>query len=234
MSGRVKAAMASIRGRALSSSMVLAAATTSSAVLLGATPGLGIIPGAVAMGVGALGIGATLFTASSRAAEAQPRRLSLPQLDAGISEEMKLKIEELYELALIYEERRSPLFPAVSGVLSNVLELFGRLSTQTDQQSARIAAVRYVDTLTKLNTALGKSYYLDIEAHPELWSSPDERMEAVEAAVNATGEELLRNIRQLNSSRDLVYELSIESLTGVKAAHEDSKALGLSASAASE
>lgn len=207
--------------------MVLAAATTSSAVFLGATPGLGLIPGAVAMGVGALGIGATLFTASSKTPEVKSSALSMLELDAGISEEMRLKIEELYELALVYEERRSPLFSAVSGVLSNVLELFGRLSTQTDQQSARIAAVRYVDTLTKLNTALGKSYYLDIEAHPELWSNPDERMEAVEAAVNATGEELLRNIRQLNSSRDLVYELSIEALTSVKGAHEDSKALGL-------
>jgi len=219
--------MARIRRRALGSSLTLAAATTGSAVLLGATPGLGLIPGAVAMGVGALGISATLFTASARAVEAEPSGLTLPQLDAGISEEMKLKIEELYELALVYEERRSPLFPAVSGVLSNVLELFGRLSTQTDQQSARIAAVRYVDTLTKLNTALGKSYYLDIEAHPELWSNSDERMEAVEAAVNATGEELLRNIRQLNSSRDLVYELSIESLTSVQANHESAKALGI-------
>jgi len=227
MSGRVRAAMASIRGRALSSSMVLAAATTSSAVLLGATPGLGLIPGAVAMGVGALGIGATLFTASSKAPEAKSSALSMLELEAGISEEMRLKIEELYELALIYEARKSPLFSAVSGVLSNVLELFGRLSTQTDQQGARLAAVRYVDTLTKLNTALGKRYYLDIEAHPELWSSPDERMEAVEAAVNATGEELLRNIRQLNSSRDLVYELSIESLTSVQGEHESAKAMGL-------
>lgn len=227
MSNVGRAAMASIRRRALGSSLVLAVSSAGSAALIGATPGLGLIPGAVALGVGALGIGATLFTGSSKIEEPEPSGLGMLELDAGISEEMRLKIEELHGLARIYEQRKSPLFSAVSGVLANVLELFSRLSTQPDQQSARIAAVRYVDTLTKLNTALGKSYYLDIEAHPELWSNPDERMGAVESAVNATGEELLRNIRQLNSSRDLIYELSIESLVSTQTENENSKILGL-------
>jgi len=227
MTHSASAAVAAIKRRALGSSLAVGGASVASAVALGVTPGLGLIPGAVALGLGALGMSATLFTASPKVPEAQPSGLTALKLGTGISEEMKLKIEELYDLAVSYESRRSPLFPAVNGVLSNVLELFSRISERTDEQSARIAAVRYVDTLTKLNTALGKSYYLDIEAHPELWSNPEKRMEAVESAVNATGEELLRNIRQLNSSRDLIYQLSIDSLTSLRDEYESSKILDI-------
>lgn len=199
------------RTRALVGSV--AATSVGSAIFLATAPGalLAGTPSAVAIGLGAVGIASTLF-ASRKKRAVEVSTVTALTVGNQISEELREKIAELHELAEIYEEHNSPLFPAVNGVLANVQELFERMATHTDEQSARIAGVRYTDTLTKLNEALGRSYYLDIEAHPELWSDPDGRMEAVETAVNATGEQVLRNIRELNSSRDLIYQLSLESL----------------------
>jgi len=202
------------RTRALIGSGVIAASSVGSAIFLAVAPSvfLTATPSTVAIGLGAIGIGSTLIASRSKKKPVESSAVSVLTMGSQISEELREKIEELYGLAQTYEERNSPLFPAVNGVFANVQELFERMGTHTDEQSARIAGVRYTDTLTKLNRALGKSYYLDIEAHPELWSDPDGRMEAVEAAVNATGEQILRNIRELNSSRDLIYQLSLDAL----------------------
>lgn len=214
--------------RKLISSGAVVTASVGSAVFLALTPGLGMVPSALALGVGAIGVGSTFF-ASSTPREQEANRSGLTPLSMGveISSELRLKLEELYELAVIYERRNSPLLPAVTGVLTNVLELFSRMSERTDEQSARIAGIRYADLLSKLNEALGKRYYLDIEAHPELWSNPEERMEAVENALNATAEQLLRNIRQLNSSRDLIYQLSLDKLMEASAEEQNRTDLGI-------
>jgi len=202
------------RTRALIGSGVIAASSIGSAIFLALAPGvfLTATPSTVAIGLGAIGISSTLLASRSKRKVVEGSTVTALTVGREISQELREKIEELHGLAEIYEERNSPLFPAVNGVLANVQELFERMDSRTDEQSARIAGVRYTDTLTKLNEALGQSYYLDIEAHPELWSDPDGRMEAVETAVNATGEQVLRNIRELNSSRDLIYQLSLESL----------------------
>ena len=133
-------------------------------------------------------------------------------------------VKQLHSIATIYEKRQSPLLPTIGGVLTNIQELFNRIDRRESTQASRLAAVEYADVLTKLNRALGEDYYLDIEAHPELWSNPDERMEAVEKALNATGEQLIKNIRQLNSSKDLVYQVSIDALIN-RSSEDTAKAL---------
>jgi len=202
------------RTRALIGSGVIAASSIGSAIFLAVAPSvfLTATPSTVAIGLGAIGIGSTLIASRSKKKVVESSAVSALAMGSHISEELREKIAELHGLAQTYEERNSPLFPAVNGVLANVQELFERMGTHTDEQSARIAGVRYTDTLTKLNRALGRNYYLDIEAHSELWSDPDGRMEAVETAVNATGEQILRNIRELNGSRDLIYQLSLDAL----------------------
>lgn len=138
---------------------------------------------------------------------------SIPTVSTDFAVEgLSMGVKQLHSIAEIYEKRQSPLLPTIGGVLTNIQELFNRIDRRESTQASRLAAVEYADVLEKLNRALGKDYYLDIESHPELWSNPDERMEAVERALNATGEQLVKNIRQLNSSKDLVYQVSIDAL----------------------
>lgn len=217
------------RTRALIGSGVIALSSVGAAVFLAVTPGalLTATPSTVAIGLGVIGVGSTLVASRSKQAEVEGSTLTALTMGDQISRELRAKVEELHGLARSYEERNSPLFPAVNGILANVQELFERMGSRTDEQAARIAGVRYTSLLTKLNEALGPRYYLDIEANPELWSDPDGRLEAVETAVNATGEQVLRNIRELNSSRDLVYQLSLESLMSYAEKGQSEAELGI-------
>jgi hypothetical protein len=99
-------------------------------------------------------------------------------------------------------------------ILENSTELFERLEKKGTQQQARVAAVEYTDTLTKLNRALGSDYYLDILAKPALWEDSDRRLKEVRDAVGATQQQLIKNIRQVNASQDLEFQVALESLVG--------------------
>jgi hypothetical protein len=99
-------------------------------------------------------------------------------------------------------------------ILENSTELFERLEKKGTQQQARVAAVEYTDTLAKLNRALGSDYYLDILAKPALWEDPDRRLKEVRDAIGATQQQLIKNIRQVNASQDLEFQVALESLVG--------------------
>lgn len=99
-------------------------------------------------------------------------------------------------------------------ILENSTELFERLERKGTQQQARVAAVEYTDTLAKLNRALGSDYYLDILAKPALWEDSDRRLKEVRDAVGATQQQLIKNIRQVNASQDLEFQVALESLVG--------------------
>lgn len=186
----------------------------------------GPIPMAVSVILGAIGGGSIYWVSKGEPKQEDQKAVSNLEpisLALEISPAAQSRVEELHGLAALYERRNSPLFPTIKGVLTNAQELFSRMERKLDDQEARLMASRYAATLEKLNRALGKDYYLDIEAHPQLWSNPEERMEAVEKALNATGDQLIRNIRQLNASRDLIYQLSLDSLM---ASEEESTLVG--------
>jgi len=153
----------------------------------------------------------------------KPKRnqLSAPRTDrrkilAAIPENARRELEELQGIEEYYTANELPLAKSISAVVSYAEELFQRMALKNDSQNIRISTVRYRDILSKLNQALGLNYYVDISRNPELWSNPQERMEAVEKALSATGEELLRNIRQINADQDLASQLSLDGLLALE------------------
>lgn len=97
-------------------------------------------------------------------------------------------------------------------IVRNVQELFTRLSKKGTNGQRGIAEVEYVDKLTKLNEALGANYYLDIIEHPELWDNFQERLKSVASAASAVKSQLIENIKQVNASKDLEFQVVLESL----------------------
>lgn len=228
--GRAKG-KSSAKRRATAGSLIITTVSGASAAFLAFGPAIAAAPSGIALAIGAVGVGSTLFAAKIGKTDAAEGPVStIPALKASelrVSQDVSEKIVKLHELAGFYEQRQSPLLSSLNGVLANLQQLFSRMSNGTDEQSARLAEVKYADILAKLNQALGKEYYLDIEAHPELWSNPEARMEAVETALNATSEQILRNIRQLNSSRDLIYQVSLDSLMSSNTDEANRKELGI-------
>lgn len=185
-----------------------------------------LIPGVLPIAVGALGIGGfatgmlgSVFIKEPKRSE-QPKELEasiaefvVPKAVASLSDGLKNQIIRLQSILKLHSKAGTELTPVIANILRNSHQLFERILSKQDVQSYRLAAVNYTDTLTKLNRALDKDYYLDILKNPNLWNNPAERLAAVDKAVTATGNQLVSNIRQVNASQDIDYAISLESLT---------------------
>lgn len=203
----------------------LGVATAGATTTLAVIPTFGFIPAILTLAVGAMGLISTAVVAksSSKNAEAgSDDEVAELQSSGYIPRDIYSQLLELQTLAIAYHDSKSSLFPDINSVLINAQELFKRIDSKLDSQAGRLAAVNYSDTLLKLNKALGVDYYLDIQANPHLWSQPEERLAAVEKALKATGLQLIRNIKQINSSQDLEYKISIDLL--LKAAEDGNAA----------
>jgi hypothetical protein len=136
-------------------------------------------------------------------------------LTRDVPEELRTQLETLAGLEREHGMQPSPaVADRIRSIRANVQELFRRIRRTGTEQQVRIASIEYVDVLTKLNRALGPDYYLDILRSPRLWDNPDARRAEVEAAVVATDEQLVANIRQVNASQDLEFKVALESLVG--------------------
>ena len=102
----------------------------------------------------------------------------------------------------------------IAVIAANVTELFTRLDKRSGADQLGIAAVEYDDKLRKLSAALDRDYLLDILTHPHLWDDPDERVREVRGAVSAVSDELVGNIKQVNASRGLHFQVSLDGLIG--------------------
>ena len=102
----------------------------------------------------------------------------------------------------------------IAVLAANVTELFARLDKRSGADQLGIAAIEYDDKLRKLSAALDRDYLLDILTHPQLWDDPDERVREVRGALSAVSDELVGNIKQVNASRGLHFQVSLDGLIG--------------------
>ncbi|MFT4263318.1 MAG: hypothetical protein QM572_08055 [Nocardioides sp.] len=143
------------------------------------------------------------------------RRTPSPKVFERLPEDLRGQIEVLDRIQRRHQVAGPGAMPAeLAQILGNSRELFERIRRRGSAQQARIAEVEYTDTLGKLNRALGEDYFLDILAHPQLWDEAEKRLDSVRQAVAATQGQLLRNIRQVNASQDLEFQVALESLLG--------------------
>lgn len=182
-----------------------------------------LIPGVLPIAVGALGVVgcAAGFLGSSFDFKRKPKQkvevekevASTVSMIDSLPINLKAEIKKLQRIAYLHGNAKTRLFPTIINILRDSGELFSRIETRVGSQAHRLASLNYTDTLMKLNRALDSDYYLDILANARLWNDPEERLAAVEKAVEATEKQLVRNIRQVNASQDIDYEVSLESLT---------------------
>ena len=119
------------------------------------------------------------------------------------------------ELAQLHE--RAQAYPDISDRLlqlaEHLSELFSRTRKRGTDQQLRLLQSQYQDIFAKLFKALADDYYGDILRNPQYWSNAEDRLAEVREAVEAVDLESLENIRQVNESRDLEFEVALDSLT---------------------
>jgi len=147
--------------------------------------------------------------------EAKPAESEVPDVEKSpsLTDELREQLVKLKQTAKLHVQYESPLVETINQILADTQELFNRIQAKQESQAHRLAAVNYTHTLRKLNRALSKGYYIDILKNPRLWESPEERKDAVRKATEATARQLLRNIKQVNSSQDIDFEADLEVLS---------------------
>lgn len=214
------------RARAIvySASGVLGIGTGLGTALITTNPLIGLAVGAGTAGV--MAIGGAIGPIRGAKAEANESKINV-DVAAKLPGELRSEFEKLDKLYITYKQVENPLTQEMESILTNAQSLFERINSKLDTQAGRLAAVNYTDTLRKLNKALGPEYYLDILQNPNLWDRSEQRIQAVENAVMATNAQLIKQIRQVNASQDIEYELSIDSLIdAAEIAENDEKLIG--------
>ena len=129
-------------------------------------------------------------------------------------------VEAVYRGISLAGQRTAPPDHSV-GILAlteHLTDLFVRARLSGTEQQLRLLISRYRDTTTKLLRVLADDYYGDILRNPSYWSSPEARISEVQLAVESVDQQIIENIKQLNESRDLEFQVALDSLT--RALHE--------------
>ena len=131
----------------------------------------------------------------------------------GIKQDnMRAAMEELGRLTEKHTRLKYPTATIMKSILTRLNELFDRLDRKGAENQKALAAVEYTDIIQKLNAALGSDYYLDIAGNDTLWDRSTERLQEVEAAATAVDNQILLNIRQVNSAKDLDFRVGLDSI----------------------
>lgn len=108
-----------------------------------------------------------------------------------------------------------PVGDRISAVVGEVHELIRRLDSRGTAQQVRLAKAQYADTLEKLVAFTGPEYLKDVIDNPRLWHHPDQRVAEVGAALDAVSQQVVENIRQVNSSQDLNFQVALKQLQAI-------------------
>lgn len=100
----------------------------------------------------------------------------------------------------------------ISALAGHITDLFVRVERRGTDQQMRLLQSQYKDTLSKLLKGLSPDYYGDILANPQYWSGPEARTAEVHRAIDAVDHQVIDNIRQVNESRDLEFQVALGSL----------------------
>lgn len=109
-------------------------------------------------------------------------------------------------------DRSGRLLPLIEHLSDLFARARRRVEEPAGEQQQRLLLSRYADTLGKLTDLLSENYYGDILRNPHYWSEPEQRIEQVMRAIDAVDDEVVENIRQLSESRDIEFQVKVESL----------------------
>ena len=113
-----------------------------------------------------------------------------------------------------------PVAPLIGAVVFRTGQLFERLTGKGTAQQVRMAESRYADILAKVTRLNAPEYLGDILAHPELWENADQRLVTVRSVLDGVVNQIITNIRQVNTSTDLDFQVAKAALDALGAEEE--------------
>lgn len=100
-------------------------------------------------------------------------------------------------------------------ILVSTDELFERIKKKGTNDQLTMASVKYAYLFEKVAFAMNDEHYIDIAQNPGLWEDPERRLKEAENALDSVHKQIIDNIKQVNSSKDLDFKVALEALTAV-------------------
>jgi len=100
-------------------------------------------------------------------------------------------------------------------ILVSTDELFERIQKKGTNDQLTMASVKYAHLFEKVAFAMNDDHYIDIAKNPGLWEEPEQRLKEAENALDSVHKQIIDNIKQVNSSKDLDFKIALEALTAV-------------------
>lgn len=131
----------------------------------------------------------------------------------NISQKLGGEIVRLRELISLHEGNDlKHSADALRNIDKRLGSLFSRLSRKGTADQVNMAAIKYQDLLKKIIYIMDEDHYMDVSLHPELWNNAEARKQNSLECVNAVDDQILDNIRQLNDSQDLEFNITMQAL----------------------
>ncbi|QYM64416.1 hypothetical protein [Microbacterium sp. Se5.02b] len=132
---------------------------------------------------------------------------------------IRLRVNRLRELRVDYATLQGDTVAAetaaaIDMLASHVEQLFVRLDAKAEADQVMLAEAEYADKLARLVAALEPDYLLDLLTRPDLWDSPQERVDEVREALAGLTTQIVDNIKQVNARKGLLFQVSLDSLIG--------------------
>jgi len=215
-------------GEAIVSSNVASIYSTPAAVSDSGGGGAWLLTGLIVILVtlGSFGTAYFFYRASRRGREkaietGKPSRAAIAaQKSVVLSDEFRRELAEISKSIGRYEGSSNRHFQEATASLrliqNHIYELFARLDRKKSRQDRDLAQVRYVSIFKKLNSTLSRDQFDDMVLHPDLWEKPEEMIAGVLTALRSVDRQIVENIKQVNSSKELEFRLAVDSLIGTE------------------
>lgn len=134
------------------------------------------------------------------------------KISAVVPEKVQEQLRKLNSLISAHDSHGAEsLSPEIVKIVKTTQTLFERIASKQPRQ-ANVAEVEYVDKFSKLVSLLGTDNYLDIVDNPDQWDDSEGRIAKIREATITTRNQINENIKQINASKDLEFQVALGSL----------------------
>ncbi len=131
---------------------------------------------------------------------------------------LRAHLTQLAQLAPVYAGytiEGQPVPARLGRIVADMQDLFRRMHARATAHQVRMAQSHYAHVLGKLVLVVSPAYLKDVMDNPHLWDDTEQRVLRVSAALTVLDAEILDNVRRVNASADLDFQVALATITGL-------------------
>lgn len=125
-------------------------------------------------------------------------------------EENKELNENLNYQKSLYYSNIDNCFVELRKLQKDFLRLWNTVKNKNNVTELQSLAIKYKDSLDRLNRVVSKDYWGSIATHPQDWNEPEKRLQGVREAIIIIEKDITRNIKRVNDDLALDFDLELQ------------------------